>query len=260
MNDQINNDGESKQAENRNDGGGIKRDHSTMTREQQLERELAAAQQELAAKNQQLAAKDQIENGTYFALIDDVFQGAIRKTQPNLDSDFKSACRGLSSDDDADRSFRTGNEHRRQYFDYYKHTKQKAASANSAGAADDVDQSRRSYSDSNNSTSALEKKAKKIDRIWPKGIFGQKSLGGHIAHLIPASPDKANTFWFITDFLFGYNETHRTDWETRKKLIHGVNQWVDDKKGGRKKEKSRRYRHQARYSELYSAPIARCAF
>ncbi len=62
----------------------------------------------------------------------------------------------------------------------------------------------------------------KKDLIWKNQIFGEEwDDYTELAHLVPASPFNANTYWFVTDFLFGYEEKER-EWAVRSKLIHGT--------------------------------------
>mmetsp|Transcript_7948 Transcript_7948/g.19780 ORF Transcript_7948/g.19780 Transcript_7948/m.19780 type:complete len:123 (+) Transcript_7948:694-1062(+) len=56
--------------------------------------------------------------------------------------------------------------------------------------------------------------------FWPTDVFGQKGrLHMRIAHLVPASPKSACSYWFVADFLFGADSNR--EWIETSRLIHG---------------------------------------
>jgi len=57
------------------------------------------------------------------------------------------------------------------------------------------------------------------DAIWEKSVIGL-APAVDIAHLVPASEKNADSYWFVTDFLFGFD---KRDWKTISRLIHGSN-------------------------------------
>jgi hypothetical protein len=48
-------------------------------------------------------------------------------------------------------------------------------------------------------------------------VFGSEA--GQVAHLIPAAGGNADTWWFVTRWLFGWGEN--VPWDTRERAIHG---------------------------------------
>ena len=63
--------------------------------------------------------------------------------------------------------------------------------------------------------------------IWKKAAVGS-APAGDIAHLVPASPTKAESYWFVTELLFGIDKNR--DYMEISRLINGSNV-------GRKKDK-----------------------
>eukprot|EP00531_Pseudo-nitzschia_arenysensis_P003973 CAMPEP_0116150292 /NCGR_PEP_ID=MMETSP0329-20121206/19462_1 /TAXON_ID=697910 /ORGANISM="Pseudo-nitzschia arenysensis, Strain B593" /LENGTH=486 /DNA_ID=CAMNT_0003646781 /DNA_START=162 /DNA_END=1622 /DNA_ORIENTATION=- len=177
--------------------------------------QLEAQNAQLQARNAQLQAQ---KNGTYFALIDDIFE-PVEKThclsnnrkKESARELFKEVCRG---EDHANTcSFKNGKEDGiQQMLETYRITLEKANEANDSDA-------KAAYA---NAQSRSGSHSTKMDSIWQKGIFGETGYSkGDIAHLVPASSQNANTYWFVADFLFGYNE--KRSWEKKKRLIHGTN-------------------------------------
>jgi len=63
--------------------------------------------------------------------------------------------------------------------------------------------------------------------LWPVNIFGKKaSILDHIAHLVPAGPTHADTWWFVVPWLFGGwfkpDNPIWTSWTVQRKAIHGA--------------------------------------
>jgi hypothetical protein len=57
--------------------------------------------------------------------------------------------------------------------------------------------------------------------IWPQNIL-DTSNNGEIARLLPAGPQDAVTWWFITTWLFGWGDRRAMNsWNARMKAIHG---------------------------------------
>jgi hypothetical protein len=77
---------------------------------------------------------------------------------------------------------------------------------------DDNQVVRGSTSDYSSQASAESKRT-----IWPVNVLGLK--GGEIAHLIPSSADRADSWWFVTQWLFGWDSN--TPWSHRERAIHG---------------------------------------
>ena len=74
------------------------------------------------------------------------------------------------------------------------------------------------------STSNFSKKKKEI---WKKAAVGSDPAG-EIAHLVPSSVANANSYWFVTEFLFGIKKKangmpQERDWDEIRRLIHGSN-------------------------------------
>jgi hypothetical protein len=62
------------------------------------------------------------------------------------------------------------------------------------------------------------------DAIWPNDIFGFKASAAQVAHLVPAAPDDASTFWSVAICIFGLDPDPLeppTPMLTVQKLIHG---------------------------------------
>jgi hypothetical protein len=63
-------------------------------------------------------------------------------------------------------------------------------------------------------------------RLWPRNIFGERKFGDEIAHLVPASPRDADTWWFVVPWLFGGwhgpTDSRWKSWTGIKKAIHGM--------------------------------------
>lgn len=57
-------------------------------------------------------------------------------------------------------------------------------------------------------------------KIWKNAAVGA-AHSGDIAHLVPAAVKLANSYWFVTDFLFGIDK--KRTWKERTCLIHGTN-------------------------------------
>jgi hypothetical protein len=61
--------------------------------------------------------------------------------------------------------------------------------------------------------------------IWPQNIL-DTSNNGEIAHLLPAGPQDASTWWFIATWLFGGGDRRAMNsWNARMKAIHGYS-WL----------------------------------
>jgi hypothetical protein len=62
--------------------------------------------------------------------------------------------------------------------------------------------------------------------LWPLTIFGKKDFGAQIAHLMPAGPTHADTWWFVVPLLLGgwYPPTNEIweSWPVLQKAIHGA--------------------------------------
>ena len=56
-------------------------------------------------------------------------------------------------------------------------------------------------------------------QIWKNSAVGAEPAG-EIAHLVPASVQAANSYWFVTDFLFGMDE--KRTWKETECLLHGT--------------------------------------
>ena len=164
---------------------------ASVLREQELAERLARAESEIARKN-----------GTYFALIDDVFVGQIQNFA-NRNGINEGTYRGLCrTNGTTDQNFRNGEIPVKAY----KQTADNAKETNDAADGQ------------NSVTSSLHSSKKNL--IWPTGLFAEAGNAGQIAHLVPASPDKANTHWFVTNFLFGFDRDR--SWTTMKQLLHGA--------------------------------------
>eukprot|EP00934_Nitzschia_sp_Nitz4_P000299 Nitzschia sp. Nitz4//scaffold151_size53849//9541//11082//NITZ4_006714-RA/size53849-processed-gene-0.39-mRNA-1//1//CDS//3329537117//299//frame0 len=151
------------------------------------------------------AAKDRRMKGTYYSLIDDVFLGTYRdiKKDPiqNGKAQYRNVCRPMGS---TGQQFRSGSESGELVKEYDEILE---AATSSLKPADSDAQSATSMDD-----------CKKY-RIWKTGLWNSCCYGA-MGHLVPAKVKIANTFWFVTDFLFGYDPS-RT-WESRLRLLHGV--------------------------------------
>jgi hypothetical protein len=152
-------------------------------------------QQQLQQALEREEAARALNNGTYFTTIDELF-GAEACARKNNLLQYNSLCRPLFDGQTP------------VPFEAYRLTFAAAAAAPSAiQAAVLPGQSRTSISTEN------------ARAIWEENVTG--SASGEIAHLVPSSPGHANTYFFVTDFLFGYDE-NRT-WATQERLIHGTN-------------------------------------
>jgi len=169
------------------------------------------------ALNAKLALKDVLKDGRYFALIDQVFErdatsNFTNTTTRSTKKIFKEVCRS-GSQLATKRLFRNGTKEMLPAYsltlDHAKDSEAPEASeAPDAGAATRLSRT----------SSHLSKK----DTIWLHSIFKKEGpLNGDIAHLVPASKEHADTYWFVTHFLFGY-EANRS-WGEIRRLIHGTN-------------------------------------
>ena len=61
---------------------------------------------------------------------------------------------------------------------------------------------------------------KNREQIWKKSVVAS-SNAGTIAHLVPAAVEAANSYWFVTEFLFGVDANR--SWSEVRRLIHGSN-------------------------------------
>jgi hypothetical protein len=62
------------------------------------------------------------------------------------------------------------------------------------------------------------------DAIWSKDIFGLKASGAQVAHLVPAAPDDASSYWSVAICVFGLDSdplVQPSPMKTVQKLIHG---------------------------------------
>jgi uncharacterized protein YjhX (UPF0386 family) len=69
------------------------------------------------------------------------------------------------------------------------------------------------------------------DLIWKNSVV-EADPCGEISHLVPASVDITNSYWFVTDFLFGIDTTESgspqgRSWEEICRLLHGSNATSD---------------------------------
>ena len=198
--------GRSRGGANKGRGGGRGRGHGGRGRARSTgkrKRTTDEATDEGAERDRKLALME----GRYFALIDEVFEGNVREYRVEKKAAinfFKEVCRDAAQAKEM--KFRNGTKNK--LLAAYEITLKHAASSKNGDAAMADGQSR-------SSSHRLKK-----DLIWKNGIFGEISSHQEIAHLVPASVNDANTYWFVTDFLFGYIK--KRAWEVRSKLLHGT--------------------------------------
>ena len=140
-----------------------------------------------------------LSNGTYFATIDDVLES--HRVDPFSWHLYKQCCRpeGASNQMYCRTASNTGTVSANNP---YKETLDNAA----GGDARD-NESRTTFD------------VPKRDAVWATSVFGPERVGA-IAHLVPKSPQHAESYWFVTDFLYGASRNR--DWATRRRMIHGV--------------------------------------
>ena len=184
----------------------------------------AATLAKLDATIAAIAKRDDIRDGRYFALIDQVFErdaksNFTRTTTRTATKEFKEVCRS-GSQLATKRLFRSDTKERVPAYSLtLDHAKDSEAS--DAGTATRLSQT----SSQSRTSSHLSKK----DKIWLQSIFGSESeQRGDIAHLVPAAKEHAQTYWFVTHFLFGYEENR--SWGEIRRLIHGTNKKTKNEK------------------------------
>lgn len=139
-------------------------------------------------------------NGTFFATIDEVLKPVKDPCSFTL-ADYRGCCR--RDHDGKGMRCRTATENGGavQVYNPYETTYNHADSGSAR-----IGGSRTTYN-----------KVKR-NAIWPTSVFGPKK-SGEIAHLVPHAPKAAESYWFVTDFLYGCNDL---DWDTRQRMLHGV--------------------------------------
>jgi hypothetical protein len=136
----------------------------------------------------------------------DVYQSCCRKLQPGGEDED-------SQDEEEEEDYFCRNPEKEEngktvgtVIDAYK-TTYKAAKVKKNNPTDKNGQSR----SSNHSTNKT--------KIWKTPVVGPLDENVQIAHLVPAAVDHANSYWFVTDFLFGMGK-ERT-WKEVLRILHG---------------------------------------
>jgi hypothetical protein len=159
---------------------------------EQLRALLKRSREENSALQASLAEEKALVEGTFYLRIDELFEPVLIIGRDRLtENHYRNCCRN-------------GNVN---LHDVYQATVAAARKEENIPADDPASRSRSSMS------------RQTTNSIWPCTVFDPNSQEKEIAHLVPASVRHANSYWFVTDFLFGFDPDR--SWKERRCLIHG---------------------------------------
>ena len=149
-----------------------------------------------------------LRKGTYYTTIDDFLECESQVAPTIGKAAYKDLCRPYFQKGGKETVCRTSGTttSKSKTYDPYEKTLRSLEDHPDLSAATADGQSRRS----------LDTDARAS--IWPCSVTRQ-TLSGEIAHLVPASKEHADTYFFVADFLFGYEE--QRDEKSLWRLIHG---------------------------------------
>jgi predicted transcriptional regulator len=166
--------------------------------------EIQERDKRVAEEKQQRLEVEALVQGTFYLRIDELFEPVLIIGRGRLtENHYRNCCRNVN------------------LHDVYQATVAAARKEENIPADDLASRSRSSMS------------RQTTNSIWPCTVFDPNSRVGEIAHLVPASVPHANSYWFVTDFLFGLDPPERS-WDERRCLIHGSK----PKNGGKRWEYS----------------------
>ena len=167
--------------------------------------------------------------GTHFSRIDEVF---VQDEKDGLGDfgkvNYMNSCRPKYKTEDLDQKQSAGRNAKRSREEEEPGAKPGGRTIRTRFAAKQQDVYQITYSAAktaggpatNDGQSRQSSHAQNRYQIWKKAAVGADPAGD-IAHLVPASVNGAHSYWFVTDFLFGFDESRK--WKETQCLLHGTN-------------------------------------
>ena len=183
--------------------------------------------------------------GTFYARIDQVFVRGTSRTLPN--GFYESCCRSVPMEEEVTQKGKRGREPKKKRAQPRQKREERqdqveeetsdnsttsgpekyhCRTGNTANAADLYQLTFDAARNENNSPATNDGQSRNSTHFHNRGSIWKKSVvassnAGAIAHLVPAAVDAANSYWFVTEFLFGADATR--SWSEVRRLIHGSN-------------------------------------